>query len=105
MGKRGPPKGIEKTPGSGRVAGTPNKKTQTLIEKCELKGLDIWEAMIELAEAAQGIDRFKMLSEMAQYVFPKRKAIEHSGETKQRQVLEIKKHDGSGIRIEEKDDE
>jgi hypothetical protein len=99
----GAPKGHKKY--GGRVAGTPNKKTQTLIEKCEARGLDIWEAMIELVLEAKGTDKFKMLSEMAQYTFPKRKAIEHSGAILKPRVIEIVRPDGTGERIVMEDEE
>ena len=98
-------KGKPRPSGAGRKAGTPNKKTQTLIEKCEAKGLDIWDAMLELALEASGTDKFKMLSEMAQYVFPKRKALEHSGDPQKIRVIEITRPDGSGERIESDNDE
>lgn len=63
------------------MKGTPNKKTQSLIEKCEAKGIDLFDTFLEIIqneEAEPGL-RFSALKEAAQYVYPKRKALEHSG--------------------------
>lgn len=59
----------------GRKAGTPNKLTQDLFKICEEEGIDIFRAMVK--KAAEG-DLF-MMKEVAQYLYPKRKAMEHSG--------------------------
>lgn len=68
-----------KTPGSGRQKGTPNRKTLSLIERCEDYGYDSFEEMIKAAmEETEPKERFRMASEIAQYIYPKRKAIEHS---------------------------
>lgn len=67
-----------KTPGSGRKAGTPNKATQDLMAKCEAMGLDVFEAMIELAQSGPLEVRIIMLKELAGYLYPKRKALEVS---------------------------
>ncbi len=65
-------KGKPKT--GGRQKGVLNKKSRTLLEICESKGFSPFEAMLELA-----IDGDKdMLKEVSQYLYPKRKAIEHS---------------------------
>lgn len=92
------PKGMkrgEKVPGSGRAAGVPNRATQTLMEKCETKGLDIFEAMIEIAMlTTDKPKKFSMLKDLAEYIYPKRKALEVTGEMNlelSRQVDEIKK--------------
>jgi hypothetical protein len=64
----------------GRKAGTPNKATQSLMDKCEAKGLDVFEALIDVAQdGAKNFEwRFAALKELAQYLYPKRKAIEVS---------------------------
>ena len=79
-----------------RKPGTPNKKTQTLIEKCEARGLDLFDAFLELIqdENADPSLRFNALKEAAQYVFPKRKAIEHSGEINQKLIEEAERLQG-----------
>ncbi len=67
----------------GRVAGVPNKiiRIGDVAAKLEALGCDPIAGMAALArdEKATKELRGKMLSELAQYVAPKRKAIEHSG--------------------------
>lgn len=76
MGAKGKPK----DPGSGRQKGTPNKSTQSLMEKCEAKGVDVFEAMLEYVTQPSTMElRFAALKELCQYLYPKRKALEHSG--------------------------
>jgi hypothetical protein len=75
------PKGKPRPESAGRKRGTPNKNTLSLIEKCESRGIDVFDAMLELAmESVQPFEKFKMLQEIAQYILPKRKAIEMTGE-------------------------
>jgi hypothetical protein len=74
----GAPKGHRKW--GGRAKGTPNKKTQELLAICFEEGLDVWRAMIKLAKEGEPHVKQAMLKELAQYLFPKRKAIELSGE-------------------------
>lgn len=63
----------------GRQKGTPNKATQDLMAICEAKGLDPFAAMVELAVTETNRDKkFDRLKEIAQYLYPKRKAVEHS---------------------------
>lgn len=66
----------------GRAKGVPNKLTRTLIEKCEDRGIDLFEAFLEIIQDPDADNqlRFQALKEAAQYVYPKRKAIEHSGD-------------------------
>jgi hypothetical protein len=65
----------------GRVAGTPNKRTQEVMERLDALGCDPIEGMARLAmdEANPPELRGRMFAELAQYVAPKRKAVEHSG--------------------------
>lgn len=89
----------------GRVKGTPNKKTQDLLEKAEELGVDPFEILLMVAKGdweglgfesaklvyftAAGIeaekdritlsDRLSAASEACTYLHPKRKAVEHSG--------------------------
>ena len=69
---------------SGRKKGVPNKRTQTIIE--QLEGLDCnpIEGMARIAKRAMDEGEFmlagSMYKELAQYVAPKRKSIEMSGE-------------------------
>ncbi len=64
----------------GRVAGTPNKRTQDVIERLDALGCDpiLGMARIAMDEANAPELRGGMFSELAQYVAPKRRAIDHS---------------------------
>lgn len=66
----------------GRVAGTPNKRTAEITERLAALGCDPIEGMARLAmdESNAPELRGRMFAELAQYVAPKRKAIEHSTE-------------------------
>jgi hypothetical protein len=72
------PKGVKS---GGRKAGTPNKATSDLILtlnrlKCDpIRGM----AQIAMDESNEPALRGKMFAELAQYIHPKRKALEHSG--------------------------
>lgn len=64
----------------GRVAGTPNRQTVDIAEKLAKLNCDPIIGMAKLAinpDASLEL-RGKMYSELAQYVAPKRKAVEHS---------------------------
>lgn len=76
-----------KPAGSGRVKGTPNRKTQTLQEMCEKRGIEPFEALIEIAKTAldDGL-KFKAVSELCSYVYPKPKAVS---------VVQVTNPDGS----------
>ena len=92
-----PAKG-ERTVGAGRKKGTPNKKTVELMQVLEKHNFDPAEALIfcyreaqkifefrkkrnNLAGALVALDRMETCaSELSQYVYPKKKAVEHSGE-------------------------
>ena len=89
----------------GRKKNTPNKRTQTLIERAEKLGIDPFEILLHFAEgdwealgyksetklisAGMGQtlyvdtiaveDRIQAAKEVCQYLYPKRKAIEHTG--------------------------
>lgn len=76
----GAPKGHPKYPGAGRKKGTPNKTTEALFAKCEAKGIDPWDLLLEFCGPAEPNLRFAALKEICQYLYPKRKALEHSGE-------------------------
>lgn len=74
--------GDKKPEKSGRKKGTPNKNTQTLLEKCEEKGVDVFCGLLELAKHQDDSIRFSALKEVAQYLFPKRKHVEHAVDPK-----------------------
>ena len=70
---------MAKTPGSGRKKGSPNKKTIELLDICVKHGLHPFEGMVLLAKAEADPDKkFDKLEKIAQYVHPKRKAMEIS---------------------------
>ncbi len=66
----------------GRKKGTPNKRTQEVIDQLTALKCDPIEGMAKIAldEKNSSELRGRMFSELAQYIAPKRKAIEHSGE-------------------------
>jgi len=66
----------------GRVAGTPNKRTQEVMERLDALGCDPIEGMARIAmvEANAPEWRGRMFAELAEYVAPKREAVEHSAE-------------------------
>lgn len=77
------PKPGEKTEGSGRKPGTPNKSTQDLMAICEARGLNVFEAMVILAiEETDSTKKFDRLEKISKYLYPQRKAIEHSSDEK-----------------------
>ena len=65
----------------GRKAGTPNRRTVELAERLQQLGCDPIEGMARLAmnEELSPELRGRMYAELAQYVFPKRRAAELSG--------------------------
>jgi hypothetical protein len=63
----------------GRIAGTPNRKTQEIGELLESLGCNPIQGMAEIAmnsEASLEL-RGRMYAELAQYVYPKRRALAH----------------------------
>lgn len=63
----------------GRSAGVPNRKTQSLIQMCEDMNFCPFEAMLTIAKDSEHKDSAMMLKEVATYLYPKRKSLEHSG--------------------------
>jgi hypothetical protein len=80
--------GKPRPPGAGRKAGTPNKRTQALDalkDKARLDPLDFFRAVLEgdaalLKEDPSLDQRITAAKELAGYLYPKRKAIEVTGE-------------------------
>lgn len=64
----------------GRKQGTPNKRTMELAERLEAIGCDPIEGMARIAmnRRTRPELRGRMYAELAQYLYPKRKAIEYS---------------------------
>lgn len=83
------PKGKPRPKNAGRKKGTPNKKTHELQAKLDELGCDPIEGMARIAMDPENPVqlRGKMFAELAQYVIPKRKAIEHTGEFEHSYVM------------------
>lgn len=71
----------------GRVAGTPNKRTEDVIARLGALGCDPIEGMARIAMDATSTPelRGRMYAELAQYVAPKRRALD-VGHEQQRPV-------------------
>jgi len=72
----GRPKGLAKT--GGRKLGTPNKNSHALSERLERLGCDPIEGLAKIALDPATKPELKVLcfAELAQYVYPKRKAVD-----------------------------
>ena len=82
MAAKGQPKS------GGRKPGSLNKKTEDLMLICEEKGINVFEAMVELAINEENTDKkFDRLKEVAQYLYSKRKSLEHSGQVEGIEVI------------------
>jgi hypothetical protein len=64
----------------GRLAGTPNRQTVEVLERLEVLGCDPIEGMARIAmDATTPIEvRARMFAELAGYVAPECKAVEHA---------------------------
>jgi hypothetical protein len=83
------PKGLPKT--GGRVRGTPNKTTQSVIEKLDELGCDPIEGLAAIAMNTNTAPELKVrcYSELAQYAYPKRKAVDVSVEKSETVLLSL----------------
>ena len=65
----------------GRTKGTPNKKTQIIQQQMEDLGFDPIESMIGISKLAMANKDYSLADQLAkeltQYLYPKRKAVEH----------------------------
>ena len=70
------PRGLPKT--GGRVSGTPNRKTHELTEKLKELGCDPIGGLAGIAMDTKTAPelRVRCYAELAQYVYPKRKAVD-----------------------------
>lgn len=68
------PKGHPKW--GGRKKGTPNKVKSGLSEKLEASGKDPFQTLMDLLDHSEAGIRLSAAKELAQYLEPKRKAIE-----------------------------
>lgn len=82
--------GMPRPPGAGRKPGTPNKASLGVFEKAEAEGCDpilflcavIQRNQEVLGASAADVEidhQIAAAKELASYMYPKRKAIEHSG--------------------------
>lgn len=69
--------GKPRHPNAGRKKGTPNKSSLDLVQKCIDRGVDVFDELLQIAlTTTQPFERFKMFSEIATYIYAKRKALE-----------------------------
>lgn len=84
------PKKGERTPGSGRPKGLPNKNTKTLMERAEALGVDPFKILLLFANndwkglgytenSITNDQRLNATKEASKYLYPQRRAIEVSG--------------------------
>jgi hypothetical protein len=75
----------------GRQKGTPNKRTLAVTDKLAALGCDPIQRMAQIAmnEEVEVTIRARLLTELAQYIAPKRKAVEVTGEDGGPLALEI----------------
>ena len=70
----------QKTPGSGRKPGTPNKSSLSLLAKCEERGIDVFNLLLDMCVNAEREEtRLAAMKEVGSYLYAKRKSLEHSG--------------------------
>jgi len=75
----------------GRTKGTPNKRTQEVVQRLRNLGCDPIEgmALIAMDEANSMELRARVYMELAQYIAPKRKALSLSSTADERVVFNI----------------
>ncbi len=71
------PQGLAKT--GGRKKGSLNKRTLVRKEVTEALGVDVPQRLAELLPQLEPEKQADVLLELLSYIYPKRKAIEHSG--------------------------
>jgi hypothetical protein len=83
---------VTRTSGQGRPKGVLNKRTRDVIDKLAALDCDPIEGMALIAmDERNSIEvRARMFVELAQYVAPKRKAVEHSGDGATLEALLLK---------------
>lgn len=75
------PKGKPRDLNTGRKKGTPNKRTQSLEAICEAYNYHPFEALLKLTMETEEVNvKLQGLKELCQYLYPKRKALEISGD-------------------------
>lgn len=76
----------------GRVAGTPNRRTKEVREMLDSLGCDPIEGVARIAENPRNSAelRGRMYAELAQYIYSKRKALDHVMSAADQQNLNIR---------------
>ena len=77
------PRGLPKT--GGRSRGTPNKATQCVLNRLQELGCDPITGLATIAMSqTSSLDlKFRCFTELAQYAYPRRKALDLDSETPQ----------------------
>lgn len=77
----------------GRKKGTPNKRTQIVIDRLDELECDPLEGLVRIAQEAEQAGDYslagRMYSELAQYCYPKRKAVDASISTSDFGLMDI----------------
>jgi hypothetical protein len=76
------PVGLSKT--GGRIKGTPNKSTQNLVEVLDSLEFSIPDRLLKLMPSLSPEKQADVLMGLLRYIYPTRKAVEHSGEVLQK---------------------
>ncbi len=85
----------------GRQKGVPNKSTETLLEICERKGINLFEAMLEFTRHPDPAIAFQAIKEASTYIYQKRGTqLNITGEIDLRAVERLK--EVQALPIEEK---
>lgn len=81
------PRGKPRPPNAGRKKGKLNRKTDALFDLCDEMGINPFEALLRLSQNIDVEIQLGALKEICKYLYPQRKAIEHTGtiETIQRE--------------------
>jgi len=74
-----------------RPKGSPNRKTLALEELCDQMGIHPFVEMLKaLTVTDEPRERFRMAAEIAQYLYPKRKAVELSASEDKGFIITVK---------------
>lgn len=72
----------------GRQKGTPNRATKTILQMVEDSGVNPFQVLLNLCNSADEVMAMKAASEVCQYVYPKRKSLEHSVDPRTAEAVE-----------------
>jgi hypothetical protein len=80
--------GQKRPEGAGRKKGSLNKLTKTVLQIVEESGVEPLKVLLGLCTSPDEKIAVKAASEVCQYIYPKRKAIEHSFDPKVAETAE-----------------